>query len=1726
MSGFNEAAVDRRVEERYAALRHSALESKSLRWLALPPEWTKELADECEFPVDGDLDGLLLWAQELSLCKVRRERTIADLERVRFWVPTTERASLFEEWRSLGAKVSEDLMEISGRILDAPEGVRRKSATGVLRWAELSRDELSSKVVTGESLGQRVADALDEENPAVAAEWVRAGESLGWLLGGEMELAAARARRRLRRHYREAQDARYLAEFVPREEQIEEVEELLGPSEEWAVHFFGQSGVGKTMLMRFLTNRVSRHQAGSETSFCPAARIDFDHVDPHFPLERPTRLLVELADELASHAMTPAQEAAYLAFEAAATSYEAARIEGVEPDLLAALRSRRFARVVGAFADFTKTLPSPVLLILDTCEELAKLHPAGEEVPSVEAMFEIVEQVHAAAEHVLVVFAGRRWLTPEAANMDRRGTATPPAVMSLKPRDYLNMHPVRGFTRDEVVRYLRDARKLSIDDAMVEAVLSNTRDRGKPASWKGTEGKDDGEDRYGPSDVDLYSRWIESDPNLRPADLATGNHDAYVEVRIFKRIESPEVMAAIPAAMLLQRFDWSMIEPALKDGGDPRRALGGLIEQEWTHLEGGPDPEAIVISVDRGLLPRLWDYFDHMPDRRLEVEAARKTLAPHLARLFEGPTSAVRPDQIDAAVRVLDPDDAARLFDRLADQIAAEKAWSWAESVCSLLLAPEREPELPSPLMASACALYVGVLEHRGATADLSALRQTIVARASEHPDRWARVALETRARLGMVAAGTELDQTAIRAALTRGRLLLRSPQAGPAVAPALLAAAEALVDAHEADGREFPADNVSQCLAALAWAFRRSEPARAYLLVLEGRLRSALGDRTPALLAFKRASRMYPAGESGLSFVDWVPPASLHHRILFELLRCRISVGTDSHKFLVRCEAMALKGSGVDAAQLLSLVLHARGARGELNERDLETAERYEESLEGYELTAVPHRCTPPLFASIAECRLALGRPREGLELLLARESASTARRTDGDAARAVVLATLRILRRQRLRERYGLISSRSRSPDPEVRGEAMAAGALIAGLRPPRGHASAEDRVAWRARILLDPRDEEASLTAMRRKRELADDGKRLEAALDRLEAEMVRRRWTRRGRSRVARATREVQALTGSDQGPSVWEPLDEKRLRLRLRRAALLGQRQEIGTVKKARRPLLARLALEEGELMALRLPERATMLLELAEEGMDEAGDRRGAFIAALRGTIADIHAGHEEAAAAAAAGVFRRYAALREVELGLPSLEDLRRGSFQPADSGGDPWHEWVWRFDVYRRWSDEKSERRRDGVPSFEPETELVPAIGAGGIEVRAAVRRSASTAWVMAGICLSLLGVGLVAGIWKGSALTGLLAAAGLVGVVMVGGLAVGFGSLLLFNLGQRFFSSGLPVDGYDLSLVVAPKDGETACAEARLDPWARNRLLQAFLRAVRILPPRSRWTARIPLDEETIHRPLPDALQFAVSRRRRHGQLVPVRLAVTAGLAGLAWERWLLAGLERREGLPPDALPAVWRIRSRGLLALPSEIWPEGVAVLAAPRWRPYIESSAAPGIVWRAGPGQPLGRAAIALGFPALTRAGWCLRLDEDLSLGLAEEAGEALDQDLLSPDWLAAEAPIAVVIGRPGGDPGAEHWSADGLRTFANETSLAGARAVLVVPSLPAERASESIRVITEAIASWSESPARDELRGLTSRLRRAVYEGAGGLDDEERRARYEQALDISLFMPR
>jgi len=74
-------------------------------------------------------------------------------------------------------------------------------------------------------------------------------------------------------------------------------------------------------------------------------------------------------------------------------------------------------------------LPKPVIFILDTCEELAKLEPAGAILPSVEATFLILETLHDKVPQIRVVFAG----TP-LARTGRREAARRLLSMECGPR--------------------------------------------------------------------------------------------------------------------------------------------------------------------------------------------------------------------------------------------------------------------------------------------------------------------------------------------------------------------------------------------------------------------------------------------------------------------------------------------------------------------------------------------------------------------------------------------------------------------------------------------------------------------------------------------------------------------------------------------------------------------------------------------------------------------------------------------------------------------------------------------------------------------------------------------------------------------------------------------------------------------------------------------------------------------------------------------------------------------------------------------------------------------------------------------------------------------------------------------------------------------------------------------------------------------------------------------
>ena len=84
--------------------------------------------------------------------------------------------------------------------------------------------------------------------------------------------------------------------------------------------------------------------------------------------------------------------------------------------------------------------------MLDTCEELAKLHPPGGRAPALDQTFALLERFHDLAPRTRVVLAGRRWLVPPPP-----GSA---AGLLLDTRPYLRVVRLGGFGRQEADAYL------------------------------------------------------------------------------------------------------------------------------------------------------------------------------------------------------------------------------------------------------------------------------------------------------------------------------------------------------------------------------------------------------------------------------------------------------------------------------------------------------------------------------------------------------------------------------------------------------------------------------------------------------------------------------------------------------------------------------------------------------------------------------------------------------------------------------------------------------------------------------------------------------------------------------------------------------------------------------------------------------------------------------------------------------------------------------------------------------------------------------------------------------------------------------------------------------------------------------------------------------------------------------------------------------------------------
>ncbi len=1738
MSAVSTQELEARIAGEFARLQDT-FDPQALQWLALAPEWTDTLARTAGFPVEGDIETFVERAAQAQLCRLNPNLNSAQDANFRFRMRDSERRRLIAHWIERGIEIRTRAAEVARAILAAATA-GTDVALGVERWAHLALAELDESQPAGDALTQLILDLVKQDELAEVPTWLYAGEALEAPLGAEMTSAVRRARRRLKLHDRSERDRRLLEHFLVREGQLTALDRLIGepPSDGpdlWALHFMGIGGVGKTMLMRYLTGPYA-----DEHKKLAAARIDFDHVDPRYPTERPGALLEELADGLSIYAEDRTRErflrSLRTAIERANT---VARTTPPADDALAPMHTHEFGQAISAFASFAESFATPVLLILDTCEELAKLHPAGENVPSVDATFEIFERIHALAPSVRIVFAGRRPLTPRAYKWSmQEDEPQPPSVMSLRERPCMSVEEVHGFDREEVRSYLCDVRELTPEDSLFDAILRASCETLPAEGLSSDELRLEGL-RFNPFDIARYGDWLAADPDLRADALATDRDnpvDPYVLVRIVGRLGGePEMRKALSFATVLGRFDAALLHAVLDGDNEVRaRTVMALAEQEWIGLEGGSAISDMILAVEPCLLIRLRRYYESA-DRVCDLDAARRRLRPLLSTaLHQQELASLSAEQVDAALRVLPPREAAEGFDRLASRVANAQAWAWAEHVCGRLLAVDRDEQIHEQTQASVRALYASALYHRGSAFHGGSLWATVLEQADRHPDAEARAVLRARATLaGMAAlfdAGASVEPEGEASASALRQALDRSKPLTVELMPALLRLAEAVLNAAEARGDRTMFEHMQTIVEHLDVDPVGDVTLDSFACMLRGRAHVLAGRIETARPLLSKATQMawqtpeedVPARQR---YADWRVPASPRHRLMLEQLRHEMAAALEAAKLLERCQRVALDSPrSVDEERLLSLVVRARLAQRPLDGPLLEKVRELEAGLAPPHASAPVHHAVAPLFVSLSEALLAGGRAGEALHLLTEHEAAAVAAR-DEEIVRASALAILRTLRRLRLDERLGQARELAVADHPEIRAEGLAATALIAGDEPRLTSSLEPSHAEWQAwtpthyghvlkwyELMESDADHQAPSAGPRTPEQ------RVAKALDRVELVLVLQRWgvAEPLQPKLLRAERAIEELLRLRRGrPNPRDPLRIEISRLTLRAQALgVPSRLKLDETRRSRAN--GDLALEEGELLGLRLPERAAHLLERAELRLAEGGDHTGAFIAAVRGAIAQIHAGDEESARESRGKVGRRQANAQ--------LTSPRRNPSEPAL---DPWRGWSERTDAYLAWYN-GTQYERSYSPAVELHMEPLPG--------RPKPQRMTLDRLVESNFGTRLK---LVRGV-----LIALLVVLGmhLLGTPIIVATATGAFAFLVLAIdvipGARLL--GLLTRLVTLNVTIEPAPERDHGDEQALIAVSPDVPVRALRRPVHML-----WSAAaldqavaIRLEEEPL-KPLPRRLAnvlgtHAITARRN------VRLMMTPDVAIQPWEARLVSSrpLQSARWSPRHA-PTIWRRtrtpRRRDWSVAQSE---EGIAVIASHEMQPFVRHALGESRIgvlsvgerWREA--SPWGRAVLMVGTPVATASGWQLRLSDDQidtepeSLTFDKPSSE---ESFVAPERGCTMAPFVVVQVPPGGEtPVLDRRTADGLRGFANEAAASGAFAVLAIPSLPPLLAQNIIGAFAEELSKWKHPPSTRAMTKLATRLRTMVFDHEGRphrRDAAGRSVRTQVAYDICLYIP-
>jgi HEAT repeat protein len=1055
-----------------------------------------------------------------------------------FWVPKSSRRQLID--------LLSDKLELSreaGRVAETVLAARREGleVTSEQRiWAELASRLSDGSGATGPAnhLIAKVRELIADEASGIAMNWISSGEALAESLRGELDSAVLLCQRLMELEYRRQQDERYLRNFLDRQEQVGAFKALVaGDNNRWALHYLGVGGVGKTMLMRHITSRLAKEHG------LATARIDFDYLSPDFPSRKPGQLLLELGAGLRSY-----ENVEHNFQELQSRVLELHEELGKKPppdNPLANVAHSQFEHLLTPFITMLKTLKRPVLLILDTCEELAKLHPVSGKLPSIEATFEILRRIHNEVPTVRVIFSGRRPLARAGCDWNLDSSAMSEGDLLLPEReDYLMLQEVRGFDRKEAADYLMSIRRLSPNPRLLKAILDRSPDLGRTAIIeRGSESTEDVSDRFNPFDLALYAEWISDDPELSPDVISSGDVDPYVERRIIHRIKRDHVRQLMPAAVLLKRFTWGMLRAALPvDKETFDEAFERLGDQEWINVQRDEASNLQFLEIDRGLLPRLAAYYQH-PERRAEFEDARSLIGPAISKIvYDHELEDISVDHLNAALELLPFTEAEELWDSVVQRVGIERDWSWVNHVTQRLLGEdgaigETDHPLRPAVESTGIAAAIHLAPSRDYTGNWRRIRELVAgdvgAGRETDPDPFLRRWFELRAIAGEIAArlsGNFLpapnmppDQSRWRECLSQLAEVIDAIELaddGAAIggefhnaqlAASVVAAIDGIIGQIEFDPYDELRSADKQELARLLTFLERvlasdvGADIAMFATVLIDRLTILMGGQGPV-----RLDDLASADLALHPWLDW-RAGDLLHRLRYERLRAVPASTVASEPILLHewLQEALESASSIDSERLASCILDRQLAIGvpDVNIEALEAAAAYNGERQP---VYASHLAMPPLFVSVARALLARGEASRAMDLLEHNIRAATRGGRDPATIRAAELTKLEIMRRMRLADREpNLISRYSRSEDPS---DVIAILPVVTVNEAPFKieHAMADEagilHAVWSSQSALTPPDRDRLVQAFQFRVERHDiKGSRLEQAhwfLDRIE------------------------------------------------------------------------------------------------------------------------------------------------------------------------------------------------------------------------------------------------------------------------------------------------------------------------------------------------------------------------------------------------------------------------------------------------------------------------------------------------------------------------------------------------------------------------------------------------------------------------------------------------